>query len=367
MDDYSAVVVELEVFPHDNADRLEIAQPVGTDWFVVVGKEQFKTGDLGVFVPIGTVASPEFIKKHLEKSKIQLNKGRIKTVKIRGVYSQGIIVTPDDDMQLGEDVTKKLGITKYEPPARSEVCVSTKGSRQYRKVNKYRREVDALFPVYTKIRNFKHFPLHINTKEKVVITEKIHGTNFRAGKIYVGHTKQAWWRRLFRCKKQWEYVVGSHNVTKWVEDKLYHRAAKQYGLDKLGEEWDGFIFYGEVYGHGVQELSYGVPPGEIRLCIIDIMFKDKYGSRHYLGHKQTSEICNILRLPMAPVLYVGEWDSSLVRLADGASTISGADNIREGFVIKPLLVERYQHQVGRVVLKRISDAYLTSKKRTEYH
>jgi len=59
-----------------------------------------------------------------------------------------------------------------------------------------------------------------------------------------------------------------------------------------------------------------------------------------------------------PVLYVGPFDAAAVKaLADGATAVPGASNIREGVVVEPL-VERHERGLGRVQLKIVSNLFL---------
>lgn len=63
-----------------------------------------------------------------------------------------------------------------------------------------------------------------------------------------------------------------------------------------------------------------------------------------------------------PVLYVGPYNEHIiVPLANGKSTIRGADNVREGIVIGTIL-EQYNNEVGRKKLKIVSNEYLERSK-----
>src|ERR1019366_8053214 len=65
-------------------------------------------------------------------SKVKLDKHRVKTVKIRQAYSQGLFIAVDDQLEqsfpgikkfkVGDCVASHLGITKYEPPEPSVSC-----------------------------------------------------------------------------------------------------------------------------------------------------------------------------------------------------------------------------------------------------
>src|SRR5688572_2429673 len=90
MTDFAVEVVKIdEIMPHPNADRLELARVKG--WIMVVGKDQFKTGEPAVFFPIDSVLPFELEAALFAESKIRPKGGRIRTTKIRGVISQGLL------------------------------------------------------------------------------------------------------------------------------------------------------------------------------------------------------------------------------------------------------------------------------------
>lgn len=115
-----------DIKPIENADAIEVAVVDG--WNVVTKKGEYKPGDLAVYCEIDS-----FIPEHLAPF---LSKGsggpkefegivgnRLRTVKLRGQVSQGLLlpISPTLDnieSQLfeGLDVTYPLGIVKYEPP-----------------------------------------------------------------------------------------------------------------------------------------------------------------------------------------------------------------------------------------------------------
>ena len=107
-----------EIFEHPNADRLELAKVEETDWQVVVGKGQFMMGDTCVYIPIDSLLSPR-LEEHLfpPDSKITLEKSRVRSIKIRGAISQGMVINPRElegpfpglcDFEIGDDVAEFL-------------------------------------------------------------------------------------------------------------------------------------------------------------------------------------------------------------------------------------------------------------------
>ncbi len=69
----------------ENSDNIELCGIKG--WCVVVKKNEFKVGDLCVYVQIDTVM-PELPEYEFLRSR----KFRVRSIKIRGVLSQGLIL-----------------------------------------------------------------------------------------------------------------------------------------------------------------------------------------------------------------------------------------------------------------------------------
>lgn len=107
-----------ELNPHPNADRLEVAKVLG--WQSVVKKDEFKAGDNIVFVVIDTILPRTDWSEFLVDQKRPEKPIRLRTVKLRGQYSQGLClplsVLPEHmrDWQIGADVGGTLGLKKYE-------------------------------------------------------------------------------------------------------------------------------------------------------------------------------------------------------------------------------------------------------------
>lgn len=117
------------VVKHPNADALELGRIGG--WQVVLKKDEFVTGDYGVFFEIDSILPdrPEF-KFLIDKQGKQYTNGlgaRLKTVKLRGAVSQGLMMPvsmfPEIEEHLRDegvvdtefDYSEMLGVYKYEP------------------------------------------------------------------------------------------------------------------------------------------------------------------------------------------------------------------------------------------------------------
>lgn len=127
----ASIVQISKVSPIENADRLEVAEMVGKGWKVVTQKGEFKEGDLAVYFEIDSFLPPdddryEFLKERclrrfVSKSGNVLREGiRIKSIKLRGVISQGLL------MPLSNFIGKELNFT--ERAALPEDCVADDGS-----------------------------------------------------------------------------------------------------------------------------------------------------------------------------------------------------------------------------------------------
>jgi hypothetical protein len=78
--------------------------------------------------------------------------------------------------------------------------------------------------------------------------------------------------------------------------------------------------------------------------------------------------CRAIGLETVPVLWHGPYSKQLVKeLTDGKDNVTGA-HMREGVVIRGLLDDKYLPDLGRIILKSVSEAYLLRKgDATEYN
>jgi RNA ligase (TIGR02306 family) len=114
------------------------------------------------------------------------------------------------------------------------------------------------------------------------------------------------------------------------------------------------VLYGEVYGK-VQDLNYGVKSGA-KFIAFDILKKGQW-----LDATEFAKICDQYLIPRVPILYTGPFSFQIVeKYAEGNSVMFGADHIREGCVVRPL-IERTHPKIGRVCLKLVGNGYLMGK------
>lgn len=124
----------------------------------------------------------------------------------------------------------------------------------------------------------------------------------------------------------------------------------------------GVVVYGEVYG-AVQNLSYGHKKGEVSFAAFDLM-KDG----QWVDAEQALAMAREHNLPWVPLMSEApipfDFDK-ICEMAEGQSTVPGADHVREGVVVSPLK-ERRDDYAGRVKLKFVGAGYFTRQAEPEY-
>jgi len=388
------VIREVKAHPKPEVHSLEIAIVYG--WEVIVGKNTNHVGGEKVFYIPPNSLLPQWLENYLfpPDSKIKLDKHRIKAIKIQGFVSQGMIITPadvkaavtlakfvneanfgtvdaaakgvfDNDTSwilngtLEEDYADKLGITKYIPPSlMKSQKAGVPGAPGIKK-----KGSNPNFKKYGGLNNIKWFPDLFVEGELVSVTEKVHGTNFRAG--WVPFKPEGFWAKiknrflgLFGKHTTYEFVFGSNNVqlqdkgknpNGYYSENYYLEAVNRYDLkNKL---LPGEVIYGEIYGADIQK-GYDYALKVERKCVFfDLRYEGKDTS-HW--STRIFEVCNREDLPIVPVLYEGPYDKDLIAgMISGPSVLCPQQKVREGIVIKNIL----NYDTNRKALKCINPAY----------
>jgi RNA ligase (TIGR02306 family) len=323
---------------HPNADTLGVTH-VGA-YPVIVKLGDFREGDLAVYVPVDAVVPsdrPQFS---------FLDSPRIKARRLRGVFSQGLLVHAPQGCVEGDDCAALLGVRKYETP---EESAERNGPRLVGVSGASRRgaEVDPKqLPRYTDLENLKRWPDVLEPGEKVVVMEKLEGENCR-----VMYARPSWWRRLLGQKGK--LVVGSRNQIKesgrWVDV-----TAPLEGVFARQPDPERYALYGESFGY-TKGFKYG--DGSPRFRLFDVWDRKE---QRWLNWFECLFVAIAFDLEMAPILYIGEWHPEIVKaFAEGKSALDPS-HVREGFVVKPLR-ERTHPRLGRVILKCKGEGYLLRK------
>ena len=333
----ASVVKVLDIQPIAGADAIEIATVKG--WKVVVKKNEYKVGDLAVYYEIDSFLpiTPqfEFLRKSSYKKMNDKEGFRLKTIKLKGQLSQGLLTPIPKGLLLpaqeGDDLTELLGIIKYEPPIPAELAGEIKGA----------------FPSFipktdeVRIQNFESEVGIPIANERVYITEKIDGTSFTC---YVNNGE------FGVCGRNWELKETEGN-------SLWRMANKLNLREKLLSLKRNIAFQGELFGSGINGNWY-------KLNDHRLMFFTGYDidNRKRLPFNELLNIFEELELSSVPVIdYVttipdgtqAEIVEYMLLYAESNSHINEAVE-NEGIVVRGLEKE--------FSFKAISNKWLLSEK-----
>ena len=330
-----------DIKPIDGADNIELV--VVNGWNCISKKGEYEVNDSAVIATTDAVI-PQALSDEIGVTNYLRKGGRVRTIKLRGVYSECLIIPLHDAMdpkllsEEGKDLMDELGIYKYEPPVK---MVQLAGGRKI----KYKDNPN--FHVYYKFPNFKNVPNMFTEDDVVEITRKIHGTNARYG--IIKKNKLSLWDKVKRYfGNEWveyEFIYGSHNVEKgsdtqgfydtdvWrtiadrydIKDKLWAHVKTCYSPELIGT---GFIVYGEIFGKGIQKnYEYGLD--DIEFVGFDVEVDSKYLS----VYQSDSEIAT-LKLHYVDILYRGFWSQEVQDAFTFNQFIDNTKVPHEGIVIK---------------------------------
>lgn len=350
-----------EVSVHPNADRLSLCKVEGLGYQFVTGKDQYKVGDIVVFFPLDAELPPNLIEALGMVGKFSgNNKNRVATVKLRGALSQGYVApletirnflggagyqVIENDVPVYrlyeniEDLKEILGVTKYDPEP--EVCHAG---------NLVRLPVGV--PVYDIEGVDRHQNIVdyiIQNKIKVMISEKVEGTNysctgFKDGTASVNQRRHA-------VKELAD--KGEHSFWRISREKGILEMIKNIQMDTGAED---ATLRGELLGPSWQKNVYGLTKHELRF--FDLMLTGVYVNvEQFLGYAEKFGFKDMLVPILAVDVYLDDWLAGrTVQQAAGGKSQLGFD-YREGIVIKPM-VEAFHSDIGRLIIKHRDAQYL---------
>lgn len=365
---------------HPNADRLEIAFTDTFDWPVIIGKDSFEIGDKVIHFPVDCVVDEKMEDLLLGGSKLKLKNGRIRAAKIRGIISYGIlapwskIINTYDVTDKETNLMKIIGCKKYEPPVKALSPRSNTNPKSKKTVNRN-------FTKYFDMNHLQNCKGIFNDEDVVIVTEKLHGTSFRAG--WVKRDISTLWdkiklyiRKLWDKEYKWEFVYGSRNVQlqdkksndNFYKENVYSKMVEKYNLKSLPK---GIVLYAEITGPGIQKNyqytedhemfvydikdqgEYCNVPDRFNFCwgeklrLVPLLEGDVNFDGNINGNGITSDVCN-------PQFYFD--DDSSFELGK--------------FPIEGIVIETFNNEIcrfGRKKVKVLNPEYLLNKTNTDFH
>jgi len=319
----------------EGADSIETAVLGG--WKVVVKKGEFAVGDLAVYIEIDSWVPNElaaFLSKGKEPREYLGVKGeRLRTVKLRGQLSQGLllpireVMSRWDDSYEGADLTEMLGIQKWEPPVNAQLAGVVKGNfpSQIPKTDQER------------VQNLKDtIEACAKAGTTFEITEKLEGSSMTC---YLLDGEFGVCSRNMDLKRDENNSFWKVAFVQNIEEKMRDR-----GLDNIAIQ-------GELIGPGIQGNIYN-------LSFLDFYVYDVYDVQtgKYMNPVARRALVSDLGLKHVPLLGTEATVSSvdaILALAEGNSILYSKQE-REGIVFK--------ENNGGVTFKAISNKYLLKQR-----
>lgn len=337
-----------DIRPIDGADAIECAVVGG--WTVVVKKGEYQVGDLAVYCEIDSWIPTElapFLSKGKEPREYEGVRGeRLRTVKLRGQLSQGLLLPlsevakfgPDQDVGFhvpvtwaeGEDVSEALGIKKWEMQVPAQLAGQVKGN------------FPSLVPKtdQERVQNLvKEIAAAAESGAKFEVTEKLEGSSMTC---YVIDSVFGVCSRNLDLKRDENNTFWKVAIEEDIEEKM-----REFGED--------FAIQGELIGPGIQGNIYKLSKPEFH--VFDVY---NVTGGVYLTPAQRRALIDKMGLKHVPVLATnadlvtcqGKVEHVL-ECAEGYSQLNDKQE-REGIVLKEVN--------GGMTFKAISNKYLLGEK-----
>lgn len=334
-------ILAIEAIP--NADAIEVATILG--WKVVVKKGLHFVGELVAYFEIDSMLPKhpafEFLGESCWKEKEQAY--RIRTIKLRGQISQGLILPLSafadmfnfSTLNEGFDLTDIIGVFKYEPPIPAEISGDTRSfSWPVTKTDE------------TRIQSIPHI-LEILKGKSYYITSKLDGTS-----------------SSFLIDLNDEYHVCGHNYSlKEKEGNIFWGLSKKYKIKEIlekefAETGIRYALQGETVGPGIQKNKLNIGAHDVYFFNLVDVNKHKV-----LPVNELVAFCEKHRLKTVPIIETGiDFNYSfeaILKRADGFYKEDGFENAnpkqrREGIVVRSIDSE--------ISFKVISNTFLLESK-----
>ena len=267
------------------ADNIVVAS-IGL-WNCVVGKN-FRVGDRVIYISIDSVldlANPIF-------STYKLENKRIRTIKLRGSQSQGLVIKIEelllmhptlniDDLKEDDDVTDLLGITKYIMPDEAfQYSSSTKEDDPTKiKITTIIESTDE-----PRIQNYKNIS---DIKDrKIVVTKKMDGCSC---------TFMTYDNKFYIAGRNYIWNKDDPNATSYfvMADKLKIE-------EKMIAKGGSLAIRGELVGPKINGGKTGCK--KLQFMVFNIY---DFDTRKYLNYCESMQLCSDLDLDYVPVVYAG--------------------------------------------------------------
>lgn len=319
----ASVQIVKEILPIPGADSIEVS--VVNGWKVVTKKSEYKVGDLAVYCEIDSFipVEPEFefLRKSSFKKMSDGSEGfRLKTIKLRGQISQGLLISIQTAKEIckrndqtsikweeGEDVSTSLGIIKYEPPIPASLSGIAKG----------------LFPSFIP----KTDEERVQNLTEEYEDYKSNGPNFYATEKLDGSSATYYYNNG-------EFGVCSRNLELVeTEDNTFWKVARSLDLEKKLKSLPfNSALQGELIGEGIQGNPYKIIGQKVLFFNAFNIDEGRYLA--FEDFLNTMEYLKLLTVPILETNYkLPDTIEEILSYSDAKSYLN-SDFDREGIVIR---------------------------------
>ena len=311
-----------DIRPIEGADMIELASVGG--WNVVVAKNVgHKIGDKVVYCEIDSFLPIreefEFLRKSSYKKMDDQEGFRLKTIKLRGQVSQGLIlpisVVPiaqfatGHNLPEGMDVTEMLGIVKYEPPIPAELSGKVKGGFPsfLRKTDEER--------IQNLVKEYEEYKL--TSQHQFYMTEKLDGSS---ATFYMNDG-------VFGvCSRNLELLE--------TEGNTFWKVARELDLENKFKDKGNICLQGELIGEGIQGNPYKIKGQTVHFFNgFDIDTQTRMNINDFLILLDELELLSVPILDVAFLL--PDTVEGMLKLAEDKSRLNKLTE-REGVVVRSL-------------------------------
>lgn len=354
----ASIQIIKDLKPIPDADRIEVASVLG--WNIVVEKNKYKVGEPVVYFEIDSflpcVEDYEFLRSSSYKNSPILGEGfRIKTKKLRGVISQGLIMPievcfkdcmplPGMGFEIGEDVTELLNVKKWEEPEPAVLGGDMAGRRPdfIKKTDETRIQACPEL-----LEEFYNCPM-------IYATTKIDGSSHSIAIDRDDRFRMTSHNMELRPSDK----VGSFPhfcVENDLESKLRELKSK-YGVEEI-------VVQGEFYGPGIQKNKLGAKKPGWKIFTVDLNGhrQDLDVSLDIAGHLETD------RVSFVPIVWKGTGEEfkkefpdeeTLLKAVEGDCANVYEKHQNEGWVIRPVKPQYSKLLDTSLSMKVINNRYL---------
>ena len=325
-----------DIRPIEGADMIELATVGG--WNIVVAKNVgHKVGDHVVYCEIDSFLPIkeefEFLRKSSYKKMGDQEGFRLKTIKLRGQVSQGLILPMSvfGDFSWtayeGLDVTNRLGIVKYEPPIPAELSGKVKGGFPSFLHKTDEERVQNLVKEYGEYK--------LTSAHQFYMTEKLDGSS---ATFYMN---------------EGEFGVCSRNLELLeTEGNTFWKVARELDLENKLKDKGNICLQGELIGEGIQGNPYKIKGQTVHFFNgFDIDTRTKLGINEFLILLDELDLTSVPILGVAILL--PDTVEDMLKLAEDKSRLNKLTE-REGVVVRSL--------DNTISFKAISNKFLLSEK-----